>query len=477
MADDLTRLSATEAAAAIRARRLSPVELVEAVLAAAERSQPVLNAFVTIAAEQARAAARAAEDAVARGEPLGPLHGVPFSVKDLTNTAGLRTTMGSALFADNVPGEDAVPVARLRAAGAILIGKTTTPEFGHKPFTDSPLTGVTRNPWNTARTPGGSSGGAAAAVAAGLGPIALGTDGGGSIRIPAACCGILGLKPTLGRVPHIHAPDLFGNNSYIGPMTRTVADARLMLRVIEGPDPRDPYAAAALPPDPAPLPDGRLDGLRIGWALRVGNRLLDAEVEALTTAAIRSLEAMGATIEPVEIDFAAEEDAFLVLLQASLAGRLASYLPAAADRLDASLRETIARGQRRSAAEILAATARRTALYRRVVALFERGVDVLATPTLSAPAPAVGLDPFAPFAVGGGTGEAGRIRGTWYPYTYPFNLTGHPALTVPCGRTREGLPVGLQLVAPWHADHRLLDLAERLEAVRPWAQDWPQLAA
>lgn len=475
MPNDLTRLSAADAAAAIRARRLSPVELVEAVLAAIERSQPVLNAFVTIAAEQARAAARAAEDAVARGEPLGPLHGVPFSVKDLTNTAGLRTTMGSALFADNVPGEDAVPVARLRAAGAILIGKTTTPEFGHKPFTDSPLTGITRNPWNAAHTPGGSSGGAAAAVAAGLGPIALGTDGGGSIRIPAACCGILGLKPTLGRVPHVHAPDLFGNTSTIGPMARTVADARLMLRVIEGPDPRDPYAAA-LPPDPAPL-GARLEGLRIGWAPRVGNRLLDAEVEALTTAAIRALEAMGAAVEPVESDLAAEEEAFLVLLQAGLAGRLASHLPAAADRLDASLRETVARGQRRSAAEILAATARRTTLFRRVVALFEAGVDVLATPTLSAPAPPVGLDPFAPFAVGGGSGEAGRIRATWYPYTFPFNLTGHPALSVPCGRTAGGLPVGLQLVAPWHADHRLLDLAECLEAVQPWAQDWPPAAA
>jgi aspartyl-tRNA(Asn)/glutamyl-tRNA(Gln) amidotransferase subunit A len=477
MPNGLTRLSATEAAAAIRRRRLSPAELTEAVLAAAERTQPTLNAFVTIAAEQARSAARAAEAAVARGDPLGLLHGIPFSVKDLTNTAGVRTTMGSALFADAVPAEDAVPVARLRAAGAILIGKTTTPEFGHKPFTDSPLTGATRNPWDTARTPGGSSGGAAAAVAAGLGPIALGTDGGGSVRIPAACCGVLGLKPTLGRVPHIHAPDLFGNTSYIGPMARSVADARLVLRAIEGPDPRDPYAAGALPPDPPPLGD-RLDGLRIGWAPRVGNRLLDAEVEALSTAAVRALEAMGAAVEPVEIDLAAEEDAFLVLLQSSLSGRLVQYLPAAADRLDASLRETIERGRRRTAAEILAATARRTALYRRVVALFER-MDVFATPTLSAPAPLLGLDPFAPFAIGGGVGEPGSIRATWYPYTYPFNLTGHPALSVPCGRTGggAGLPVGLQLVGAWHADHHLLDLTARIEAARPWAQDWPPAAA
>jgi aspartyl-tRNA(Asn)/glutamyl-tRNA(Gln) amidotransferase subunit A len=476
MSNDLLRLSAAEAAAAIRARRLSSVDLVDAVLDGIARTQPTINAFVTVCADQARAEARAAERAVAEGAPLGPLHGLPFSVKDLTLTAGVRTTMGSALFADQVPAEDAVPVARLKAAGAILVGKTTTPEFGHKPFTESPVSGVTRNPWDLARTPGGSSGGAAAAVAAGLAPLALGTDGGGSIRIPAACCGIVGLKPTLGRVPHIHAPDPFGNNSYIGPMTRGVADARLMLAAIEGPDPRDPYASAALPPDPSAPPPGRLDGLRLGWAPRVGNRLLDPEVEAQATAALRALESLGAIVEPVELDFAAEEDAFLVILQAGLAHRFGRHLPADAGRMDPSLVETVERGLRRTAAEIGEAAARRAALFRRVVALFAR-VDVLVTPTLSAPAPPLGLDHFAPFAVAGGAGEAGRIRGTWYPYTYPFNLTGQPALSVPCGRTRAGLPVGLQLAGPWHADTRLLDVAERLEAARPWAGDWPPHAA
>jgi aspartyl-tRNA(Asn)/glutamyl-tRNA(Gln) amidotransferase subunit A len=191
---------------------------------------------------------------------------------------------------------------------------------------------------------------------------------------------------------------------------------------------------------------------------------------------VRTLESLGAIVEPVEIDFVADEDSFLVMLQSSLAARLAQHLPTMGNRLDASLRETIARGQRRSAAEILAATASRSALFRRVVALFTR-IDVLASPTISAPAPVVGLDPFAPFAVGGGVGEAGRIRSAWYPYTYPFNLTGHPALSVPCGRTQAGLPIGLQLVGPWHADHRLLAVAERLEAARPWAQDWPPAAA
>ncbi len=466
MSTELLRLSAIEAAAAIRARKVSPVNLVDAVLAAIARTQPTLNAFVSIDEAGARAAARAAEEALARGADVGPLHGVPFSVKDLTATAQLRTTMGSRLFADSVPTEDAVPVARLRAAGAILIGKTTTPEFGHKPFTDSPLSGTTRNPWNLAHTPGGSSGGAAAAVAAGLGPLALGTDGGGSIRIPAACCGIVGLKPTLGRVPHIHAPDAFANTSYIGPMTRTVADARLMLTLIEGPDARDPFATA-LPFPPPPR------SLRLGWAARVGNPLLDAEVEALAEAAARAL---GAELRPVSLDFAAEEEAFLVILQAGLAGRLGARLAAEREQMDPSLVETITRGLSRSTAELHAAQQQRTRLFRRLVRLFEE-IDVLATPTIAAPAPPTGLDPFAPFALAGGSGKAGHIRATWYPYTYPFNLTGHPALAVPAGRTKAGLPVSLQLAGGWHQERLLLDLAERLEQARPWADDWPPHAA
>ena len=463
---DLLRLSATKAAAAIRARKLSPVALVDAVLDGIARTQGSLNAFVTIDEAGARHAAHEAERAVAHGEKLGPLHGVPYSVKDLTWTAGLRTTMGSRLFEDFIPKEDAVPVARLRAAGAILVGKTTTPEFGHKPFTDSPVSGTSHNPWDLSRTPGGSSGGAAAAVAAGLGPIALGTDGGGSIRIPAACCGVVGLKPTLGRVPHIHAPDGFANNSFIGPIARTIADARLMLSVIEGPDARDPFAVG-VPARPAPKT------LRIGWAARVGNALLDPEIEALAEAAAHQL---GAELRPVELDFVAEEEAFLVTLQASLAGRFGRQLAHGRARMDASLVETIERGMRRTAAELLDAAQRRTVLFRRMARLFEE-IDVLATPTISAPPPATGLDPFAPFAVGNGAGEAGHIRAAWYPYTYPFNLTGHPALAVPAGRTAAGLPASLQLVGRWHEDTLLLDVAEHLERARPWAAEWPPHAA
>lgn len=403
-----------------------------------------------------------------RGDALGPLHGVPVSVKDLTYTAGVRTTMGSAIFEHFVPGEDAVPVARLKGAGAILLGKTTTPEFGHKPFTDGPIFGVTRNPWDLGRTCGGSSGGAGAAVAAGMGPLALGSDGGGSIRIPASCCGIVGLKATLGVVPHIQAPDLFGNNSYIGPMARTVGDTRLMLDVIAGPDRRDPYALDA----PLRLGLGRegARGLRIGWIATAGN-VAEPETLASAEAAVRLLGGMGAVIEPLEDeDFVAFEPHFLVILQSALASRLAHHLPTFRERLAPSLIETIERGQGRSAIELQRAAAARTTMFRHVQDLFER-FDVLASPTLSTPALPLGLDPFAPLTVAGR--DAGTIRGAWYPYTYPMNMTGHPAISIPCGWSRSGLPIGLQLVGPWLGEHVLLDLAGCLEEVLRWPERRP----
>ncbi|MBV9967409.1 MAG: amidase, partial [Alphaproteobacteria bacterium] len=221
MTDDLGYASAAELAELIARREVSPVEVIDGVLERIEKTQPTINAFITVCAEEARAAAKQAEAAVMRGDELGPLHGVPFAVKDLVNTAGVRTTFGSWALADNVPAADSPAVARLKAAGAILVGKTTTPEFGHKCFTEAPLFGRTANPWDLTRTSGGSSGGAAAAVAAGLTPIGIGTDGGGSSRIPAACCGVVGFKQTLGIIPHDLTPDGFGNQSHITPMTRT----------------------------------------------------------------------------------------------------------------------------------------------------------------------------------------------------------------------------------------------------------------
>src|SRR5580698_2021762 len=293
---DFAFASAVELADLVARRVVSPVELVEDALGRIEKSQPKLNAFITICAEEARAAAWEAEAAVMLGEPLGPLHGVPFAVKDLVNTAGVKTTFGSVALAENVPTADSVAVARLKTAGAILIGKTTTPEFGHKCFTEAPLFGRTANPWDLSRTCGGSSGGAAASVAAGLVPIGIGTDGGGSSRIPAACCGIVGFKQTLGLVPHDLTPDGFGNQSHITPMTRTVMDTALMLQAMAGPDRRDPHSLGLATPDfvAAARPEGDLAGTRIAWRPFLGNDKLAAEVRAACESALATFGELGA---------------------------------------------------------------------------------------------------------------------------------------------------------------------------------------
>lgn len=451
----------------IRTKELSPVAVVDAVLERIEALQPTVNAFITVTVDEARDAARRAEAAVMAGERLGPLHGVPFSVKDLLFTKGVRTTMGSRIFADQVPAEDAVPVRRLREAGAILVGKTTTPEFGHKPLTDSPLFGATRNPWNLARTAGGSSGGAAAAVATGQGPLALGTDGGGSIRLPAACCGIVGLKPTLGRVPHVHQADLFSSTSYIGPMARTVAEAAACFDAIAGFDAGDPYSRPEPPDDPRGV---EVRGLRVGWLSRVGNRLVNPDVLASCEAAVRHLEGRGAHVEAVDEDLAPFERTFLVFLQGGLAARVGPHMAAFGDQVAKSLRESIERGARWSAVDWANAVAQRTTVYRRVCALFRR-FDVLLSPALGRPALALDHDPYEPITIAGES--AGSIRGAWYPYLWPFNLSGHPAVSLPCGWSSDGLPIGLQIVGPWHADRRVLALAAHLERERPCARPMP----
>lgn len=451
----ITDLSAVALAAAIRARTISPVEAVDAALARIEE-RAELNAFMAVCAERARAEAKAAEASVRRGESVGALHGLPFSVKDLTNTEEVVTTQGSALFAATVPLTDAVAVARARAAGAILIGKTTTPEFGHKPFTEGPFFGRTLNPWSHAHTCGGSSGGAAVALAAGMGPLALGSDGGGSIRIPAACCGVVGLKATLGAIPNLQAPDLFGANSYVGPMARDVADTRLMFEALIGPDRRDPYGQVVTLPHRVVV-DGERP--RIAFLLRCGN-VLDPEVEVSVIAAMKQAAALGMIVEPIELDLVSLEPHFLVLLRSTLLARLGGQAIRSPEKLDPTLLSTIEAGRAYSAAELCEAQFARTSCFASVQDILSR-FDLIASPTLSAPALPVGLDPHGRIEIAGR--DAGTVRRAWYPYTFPFNLTGHPALSLPCGRSRSGLPIGLQLVGRWHEDGYLLDVAGRIE--------------
>ncbi|MBV8394067.1 MAG: amidase, partial [Alphaproteobacteria bacterium] len=304
MSDDLCRLSAATLQEKIRGKEVSPVELMKAVLARAEKLQPVLNCFVTLVPEQAMAAAKKAEDDVMRDEALGLLHGIPFAAKDLVNTAGVRTTFGSLHHADNVPKDDAVCVHRLKAVGAILFGKTTTPEFGHKSLTDAPLFGRTRNAWSAERTSGGSSGGAAVAVAAGIGPIGIATDGGGSTRIPASANGMVGLKQSNGVIPHNQAADAFGNYTYVTPMTRTVMDTALMLWAMAGPHPSDPWSIGVQPKDyiSAATPEEDLKGKKILFSATLGNRFVAKDVRAAFDASLDKLRELGAELIELKDD-------------------------------------------------------------------------------------------------------------------------------------------------------------------------------
>ena len=471
---DLAYLSAAELAQRIARREISPLELVHSTLARVERSQPILNAFITICAEEALRTARDAETAVMRGRPLGPLHGVPFSVKDLIDTRGVRTTYGSVIFEHHVPAADAVAVARLKAAGAILIGKTTTPEFGQKGLTEAPLFGRTRNAWRPDRTCGGSSGGAAVAVAAGLGPIAVASDGGGSTRIPAACNGVVGFKQSLGVVPVDGAQDAFGNISYVTPMTRTVMDTALMLEAIAGPHPSDPHSLNRVKQDFVGAASGRAGagGLKIAWRPLLGNKEVSAEVLDLCAEAVSVFAELGADVFEMPDAFEPAEPLWLVVNGSYRLAQYGHHLKDHRDRMDPTLVAQLERASGYSAEELYRAIFLRTRMYRQVQSWFEQA-DLVVTPTLSRTALPLDQDFFAPIEIDGKPIDT--MRRAWYPYTLPFNMTGNPAVSLPCGWASDGLPAGLQLIARIGEDALLLRAAAAFEKARPWAHRRPPL--
>ena len=461
-------------AQAIRERQLSPVDVVRAVLDRVQRSQRALNAFVTLCPERALGDAQKAEAAVMRGEATGPLLGVPFSVKDLVDTEGVRTTYGSLIFEHHVPQADAVAVARLRAAGAILIGKTTTPEFCQKGLTEAPLFGRTRNAWRADRTSGGSSGGAAVALACGLAPLAVGTDGGGSTRIPAACNGVVGFKQSLGVVPHDRAQDAFGNISYITPMARTVLDAALMLDVMAGPHPSDPLTLGRMRQGhfAAARAGGDLAGLNVAWRPRLGNSVVAAQVLAACSSAAHVFEDLGASVFEMADDFDNAEDLWLIVNGCYRLAQYGHHLAQHRRRMDPTLVAQLDRAARYSAQELYRAMFLRTTMYRQVQGWFDHA-DIVITPTLARTALPIDHDFFAPVEIDGRPVDT--MRRAWYPYTLPFNMTGNPALSIPCGFDGDGLPVGLQLIGRIGEDAVLLRAAALFEAVRPWAHHRPPL--
>ncbi len=464
--ENLVWRSALQCAALIREKQLSPVELTEAILARIETLNPRLNAFCLVAHDVARRLAREAEIAVMKREPLGPLHGVPISIKDVIYTRGLRTTGGSRLYADLVPEEDAVAVLRLKAAGAVILGKTNTSEFGHKAVTENPLFGITRNPWDLTRTPGGSSGGAAAAVAAALGPVALGTDGGGSVRIPAAFCNLVGFKPSYGRVPQHPSFPGWDHVSHMGPLARTVRDAALVLDVIAGDDDRDRESLPREAGSYLDACDGGIEGLNVAWTPDLGYARVEPAVLELCGDAAAEFETLGCHVEVVNPGWENPEEAFATLISAQFYAAWSDELPAAEDKLDPTLVKFVRKGGTVRARDYIKALGQVRAYWQEVRTFLER-FDLLLTPTTAV----------APFEAGGFAprdidGERVSPLG-WMPFTYPFNLTGQPAASVPAGFTAEGLPVGLQVVGRRHADRMVLAACAAFEAARPWSDRRP----
>lgn len=472
MSDDLCFLSAVELRARVARKEVSPVEVVSAVLARAEALQPELNCFITLCGDEALEKAREAERNVMAGEPLGLLHGIPVTVKDIVNTKGVRTTFGAIPYKDNVPDHDAVAVARLRAQGAILIGKTTTPEFGSKCLTDSPLFGRTRNAWDAARSSGGSSGGAAVAVASGIAPLAIATDGGGSTRIPAACNGVVGLKQSNGVIPHSQVQDAFGNQTYVTPMTRTVADTALMLQAMAGEDASDPWSIGVPVPDfiAQAAPRGDLAGQRILVCLSPPGRPVSADVAAAFRAGLDRLTGLGAELE----DFSGEgfdiEPVWRAINHTVWRTRFAGLAAEHRDSLSETFLKQLALATDVSGVDYQEAMFARTALFRRVQSLFAKG-DLLAMPTITRTALPIDQDLFGAIEIDGHRYDS--VRPNWFPWTMLFNMTGHPAVSLPCGFGRDGLPIGLQLVGRFRGDAALLRAAALFEASHDLLSPWP----
>ncbi|MBB2912889.1 amidase [Streptosporangium becharense] len=447
-------LTATEMLTLLRARQVSAVELLQAHLRRIEEVNPRVNAIVTLAAERALAEAAQADRDLARGRWRGPLHGLPVAHKDLADTAGIRTTYGSPLFADHVPASDAPLVRRMREAGAITVGKTNTPEFGTGSHTVNEIFGATRNPYDLSRSAGGSSGGAAAALATGMVPLADGSDMGGSLRNPASFCNVTGLRPTPGRVPSPSPTAAWFTLSVPGPMARSAQDLALLMSVISGFDPASPLSiteggevfAGPLEIDPA--------GLRIAWSPDLGGLPVDAETAEVTARAPAVLAGLGARVEPVELDLSDAEDAFRIYRAWYYA---LAYGELPQERLGANVRWNVERGREVTGADLARAERLRSGLYRRMHDFFGEYDFILAPVSQVPPFPVE-----APY-VSEINGEALPDYLAWMRSAYWVSVLHAPAASVPCGFTAGGLPVGVQIIGPPFADMRVLRLAHAFE--------------
>lgn len=460
--DNLCWTSAVDLARRVRARQVSAVEVLDAVLAQVDRLNGRVNAVVTRCDELARTQARAVDQAIARGDDPGPLAGVPISVKDLHCLAGVRTTFGSKLFEDFVPAEDAILVRRLKAAGAVLFGKTNTAEFGILPLACNSIYGDTNNPWDLARNTGGSSGGAAAAVACGMGPLATGSDGGGSIRIPASFVGVFGIKPQFGRVPHTAFPRGWENLSHHGPISRTVRDAARMLDVISGPDAADRWS---LPTADGPFEAAcgqSVTGLRLAWSADLGGYPVEPEIAEVCRLAAQNFERLGCHVEEISLTFdddlgKAQQTIVLCEAAAAFRDRRAEWEQV----IFPATRKMLPNADRLSYSDLLEAHWARDRAWAALCPVFEQ-YHALLTPTAPITAPANGT-------LGPKTIAGQPVRSlSWLSHCVPFNLTWQPAATIPVGFDSAGLPIGLQMVGRRFDEAMLFRLASAYEAAHPW---------
>lgn len=468
----LASVSAAELRSLITDRQVSPIKLTAMYLERIERLDPQLNAYLTVTPDEAMAQAQAAEEAIVRGDATGPLHGVPVSVKDLEMTKGIRATSGSLPFKNRIPQADSIVVERLKATGAIILGKTNTPEFGHRGTTENLLGAPCRNPWNPDRTPGGSSGGAAAALAAGLCAISTGSDGGGSIRIPASFCGVYGIKPTQGRVPRyagVPAAPVANQISQSGPITRTVRDAAILLQALSGHDARDPASLRQPPGDYIAALDRSIDGLRIGWSADYGYAPVDPEVADICGKAARLFETLGCDVEESRLALNSPQEAFRVIFASNTYAGLGYLLDQNAHELTDYFREAMESAAALTAADYARALGEIDALKAQFDAQFER-YDLLLSPTMAVPAFPIEQHPTQ---IGGQ--DVDPFFG-YLPFTYPINAIGHPAASVPCGFSADGMPIGLHIVGRKYDEQTVLAASAAFERAMPWATRRPPIS-
>jgi amidase len=468
--ESLTRKSAGELVALVKSREITPVEILDAHLAAIERINPTLNAIVTLAADQARAAALAAGDAVMRGDAVGPLHGLPIGIKDVTPTAGIRTTFGSPLFKDNVPTEDAEAVRRLKVAGAIVLAKTNTPEFAAGANTVNPVFGATRNPWNTALSPAGSSGGSAVAVATGMLPLAQGTDFGCSIRMPAAFCGIVGIRPTPGLTPNYPMPLAWDPGQVHGPLARSAEDAARMLDALAGFSRLSPISVA--PPWKSALVEvatcGDAKGLRIAYVSDIAGIGVDSEIDAICLHTAHSLRAAGASVEQIEFDASEGKVPYQAWRGLWMVGQQFANL-AHLEEFGPNLKGNVNAGLKVTPLDFAKAEQTRAALFLRFKDLFER-YDLLLMP--ASPVKQYPVDQNFPTEI---NGKKLENYTDWIAGSFLITLMSLPAASVPAGKTRDGLPVGMQIVGARFEEPRILSLAKIIQQMHPIGWPFDQL--